>query len=289
MPFSDTATIESYVPSGDRVPLAERLRGDHDAMNAVDWLWRNFLSDRGEGLYTTLVEPITGDFNRIAENGKAWGHISAQFQNLSKNLTDNTHTLLTQHWTRGSAADAYQGYVEINWVGALFVAEELSTWMGKGFDKLSEWSVNLAESAVNLLETIIERAIKLARKFVPAIGQACAAWDWITSGFEDFPYWSDAHAIIGMVDEVLTLHTRLQELVHALQAYFEAYRGVLDAVGTIPETNSTENVAEITKTVLGGKAEIEESKGIFEEKRSALEGQLSSIDSRLNPQPNPTQ
>ncbi|WP_269756689.1 hypothetical protein [Amycolatopsis aidingensis] len=41
-------------------------------MDQIDWFWRNFISDDGKGLYAHLVEPITGDFNRIAENGEAW-------------------------------------------------------------------------------------------------------------------------------------------------------------------------------------------------------------------------
>ncbi|WP_216213085.1 hypothetical protein [Amycolatopsis aidingensis] len=208
---------------------------------------------------------------------------------MSKNLTDNTYKLLTEHWTRGEAADAYQGYVEINWVGALFIAEQLSDYMGKGFTKLSEWSIKLAEKAIDLLDKIVQKIVKLAGKAVSSLGGVLAGLvNWVATGFEKFPYWSDVEEIVGLIHQVERLHVQIEELVAALGNYFKAYQGVFDAVKTIPEINSTQDVAEITKAMVGGKAEIKDKKKDLEEKKGQLDGKLSEIDKRLNPQDDTT-
>lgn len=274
MPFSDTAPIEAFTPDVATTPLSGKFKRDHFLLDEIDWFWRNFFSDDDKGLYAALVDPVAGDYARIAENGKAWMHTSKQFQNMSKNLTDNTSKLLSEHWVRGEAASAYQAYIEINWVGALFIAEQLSECMGKGFAKLSEWSVKLAEKIVDLLGMIVERILKLARKFVGPVGAFAGAIEWISSGFEDFPYWSDVQAIIGLIDEVQTLHRQIENLADSMKAYFQAFEDVFSAIKSIPEINSTQDVAEITSTLAGGKKSIEERRREVKDTKSDLDDTL---------------
>lgn len=287
MPYSDTVPIEGFTATVGTTPLAEKLKKDRFVLDEIDWFWRNFMSDDGKGLYGNLVEPITGDFNRIAENGEAWRHVSTQFQSLSKNLTDNTATLLTEHWTRGEASGAFHNYIEINWVGALFIAEQLSEYMGKGFDKISEWSIKLAEKAVELLSRVLQRILELSQKFVPVLGQAAGVFEWVMSGFKDFPYWSDVEDIIGIVQQIYSIHSKIEELAGTITGYLSACQSMLDAVSTIPEINSTQDVVQITKTMQGGQQEIQEKQEEFDKKKGELDGQISDLDQKLNPPAEP--
>lgn len=282
MPYSDTVAIEGFTATVGTTPLADKLKKDHFLLDQIDWFWRNFIGD-GKGLYDTLVLPITGDFNRIAENGEAWEHVAKQFQSLSKNLTDNTATLLSEHWTRGEASAAYHEYVEINWVGTLFIAETLSEYLAKGFAKISEWSIKLAEKAITLIDNVVDRILKLFGKSTPVVGQLVGLVEWVVSGFEDFPYWSDVAKIKSIIEQVFSIHETIENLANTIKGYVDASQSILDAIVSIPEINSTQDVIEITKTLKGGKEEMKEHREKLDKQTTKLDNQISDLDKKLNP------
>lgn len=253
-------------------------------MNEIDWFWRNFIGDDSEGLYSTLVEPITGDFNRIAENGEAWEHCATQFQSLSRNLTDNTTNLVSNHWTSGEASESYHQFVEITWVGTLWIAEELCTFIGKGFAKVSEWSVKLAQKAIDIIQTIVEAILNLAKKTVPALGQIVGAIEWVASGFEDFPYVSDVTRIKNLIEQVYNIHEKIKQMVGTIRSYLNACQGMLDAARAIPEINSSQDMIEITKTLGGGQQDMKEQKEAYQKQKHQLNKQINDLDRTLNPE-----
>lgn len=283
MPYSNTVEITGYAANVANKPLVDKLDKNHFGLDDIDWFWRNFMSDNGEGLYATLVEPITGDFNRIAENGNAWKHASNQFRDLSKNLTDNTATLISQHWTHGESSAAYHQHIEIVWVGALWIGEELCTAIAKGFEKISEWSISLAEKAIEVLDRIIKAVSRLAGKAVPAVGQLAGAVEWIASGFQDFPYISDVNRIKSLIDQVYNIHEKIQQMAESVRGYLKACESILEAIKQVPEINSNQDMIEITKSLSTGREEMKEEKKKLTRQKSQLDSQLDRIDSTLNP------
>ncbi|WP_253857786.1 hypothetical protein [Prauserella alba] len=253
-------------------------------MDELDWFWRNFIGEDGEGLYSALVEPITGDFNRIAENGEAWQHCATQFQSLSRNLTDNTASLVANHWTSGEASESYHQFVEITWVGALWIAEELCIFIGKGFEKVSEWSVKLAQKAIEIIETIVEAILKLAKKVVPVLGQVAGAVEWIASGFEDFPYISDVARIKDLIEQVYNIHNKIEQMANTIRSYLNACQGMMDAARAIPEINSSQDMIEITRTLSSGQQDMKEQKEAYQKQKKQLNNQINSLDRTLNPE-----
>ncbi|MDV6013290.1 hypothetical protein [Haloechinothrix sp. LS1_15] len=277
MSFSDTAEIEMFEPSGETKDLLGELDGSY-ATDVVEHLWQQFISSDGRGLYDTLVTPITGDFNRIKENGKAWEHVSGQFESFSQNLADNTHTLLSQHWTYGDAADAYQQHIENHWTIGLYIAGKLSEAMGKGFEQLGDWSIALGERAIELINRIIKRLLRLAAKVVPKVGQVVAAIDWVASGFRDFPYVSDVQEIIELVDQVMTIHRRIEELVEAMQDYFDAFEDVIDAISSIPDVDHTHDMIYLADSLTSGLSEMENQRDKAERTADKLDEDLEELD-----------
>lgn len=283
MPYSDTTPIESFRPTVAKTPLADKLDKHNFGMDELDWFWRNFISEDGQGLYSALVKPITGDFNRIAENGEAWQHCATQIQSLSRNLTDNTASLLSNHWTTGEASESYHQLVEITWVGALWISEELCTFIGKGFEKVSEWSVKLAQKAIDIVQTIVEAILKLAKKTVPVVGQIAGAVEWIVSGFEDFPYLSDVARIKELIEQVYNIHDKIEQIANTVRSYLNSCQGMMDAARAIPEINSSQDMIEITKTLGSGKQNMEEQKESYEKQKKQLNNQMGELDRTLNP------
>lgn len=286
MQFKDTVEIKGFFPTVAKKPIAEQFEEDYFLLDEVDWFWRNFFSDENKGLYATLVEPIAGDFNRIAENGEAWKHVADNFRAISANLTDNVHVVLRDSWSQGQAAEAFQSLVENIWSLALFVAEEMSDFMGAGFVSLSEGLVNLAEVVVKLLAKIVNKIKNLAARAISGLGGVIAkAVEWVATGFEKFPYWEDVREISAIVSQVLGIHKTVQKLTDVVKQYIKSFLQAFDAIKAIPDINSTQDGFSIIKDVRDGTSGMEKQVKEYRENKGKLAERKSRIDDTLNPGP----
>lgn len=279
--FSNTTEMSRFSPVGEKTPISDYLENGFPLTDAIDWFWRNFVSDDNLGLRDALIRPLVGDYDRIRENGNAWRHISEQFQFLSQNLTDNTATLHREYWTKGAGADAFRSQIETYWVGGLWMAEEVSNLIAEGFDKTAEWCIALAERASKLLDTIIKRIMKLSAKAVPGSGWVVGAVEWAASGFEEFPYWSDVQDILAMVTEVRNLHAAIQNVVDAISGYMGVTGQILSAVQRIPDINSTQDVIAIGTSIHEGTKQMKESKADYKQLKGELDDQLGRVEGTL--------
>ncbi len=163
------------------------------------------------------------------------------------------------------------------------MAQQICDYIAQGFEKVAEWSVKLAEKAIEVLEKIVELAVRLFGKSLPGVGQIAGAVEWIVTGFDDFPYWDDVTRIKNLVQQVFTIHNKIEELALTVQNYLEAAQGLVDAVGSIPQINSTDDVAQIAKSMTSDTATIQEEQENFDKQKSELDGQLNDIEQTLNP------
>lgn len=282
MPYSNTEEVVGGKIEVDKTPLIEKLKGNHWETAAVDWAWRNFFSEKGTGLYSTLVYPIAGDFNRIAANGKAWKYTSESLTKICTNISDNKKKLRSTGWTKGAGAQAFDDHVTLIWTPALLVAAKSADYLAKGFDKLSEVSIKVAEKVIDLLDKIVDKIAKLAVKVVPGAGQIVGLIDWIASGFENFPYWSDIKDIGKMIDTVFTLHKKVSALVDAAKGYIAGANQIVDAIKLIPDIDSPGDVAKIADNVHKGAKEMAKKKESIDKKKVEIDEQRKKFDSILN-------
>lgn len=171
------------------------------AGDAVDWVVSTFgdlLGFGDQGLYDRLVLPISGDFNRIKANGKAWGDVCVMLALVQQNMRQNATSLVTSDWS-GNAAKVFFGHIDIVLIGGLYVAEKCCSWMLKGFEKLADLSIKIARKCVAILDDIMNRIMKLAAKGIPIIGTIWTVVEWVASGFDRTPYLADAQAIVAQV------------------------------------------------------------------------------------------
>jgi hypothetical protein len=282
MPYSNAVDVPAGNITVDKTPLIDKVKGNHWETAVIDWAWRNFFSDKGQGLYSTLVYPISGDFNRIAANGKAWKYTAESLDKIQRNLDENKGKLRKTGWQDGPAAQAFDDTISMIWTPALLIASKSCDYLAKGFDKLAELSVKVAEKVVDLLDKVVDRIVSLAKKLVPGLGQVVSVFEWIASGFEKFPYWDDVKNIGKMIDEVFTLHKKITSLVSAAKGYLAGANQIVDAIKLIPEIDSVGDAAQIGKNVHKGAEEMKKKKESFDKAKTGVEEQRSKMDVILN-------
>src|SRR5262249_54443044 len=116
--YADTQSVESVlvVPECDSgTTFADKIVAQGPQVRVVNWIWERVT---GEDLVKALISPITGDWARIAANGRAWNNVGNALEQISVNLSDNVERL-GPYWD-GEAADAFRQHIEVAWFGGLY-------------------------------------------------------------------------------------------------------------------------------------------------------------------------
>jgi hypothetical protein len=114
--------------------------------DAINWIVRNFSEHLGLGdkdLRQLVIEPLSGDYNRIRANGDAWGDVGGMLNTILANLSMNAKDLVISDWT-GEAAQAFLEHIDAIWAGGLYVAGNGAEFLKKGFDKLADIVLKIA-------------------------------------------------------------------------------------------------------------------------------------------------
>lgn len=249
------------------------------AGQAVDWVVSNFGDMIGcgdQGLYDYLVRPLAGDYARIKANGQAWADCGKMLATVQTNLVRTSTQLVTSDWT-GKAATAFLSHVDVVFGAGMYAAEKGCDYVRKGFDKLSELSIKIAQKCVTILNIIIDKIVKLAAKCIPGFGQVWSIVEWVASGFDKAPYIGDVQDIVKLVQDVKNLHTTLTNLVNAVTNYFKGIEAMVQAVASIPEVDSTSKAADVAKQFNAGKDKAKKARADADKQAATAEQQLSQI------------
>lgn len=279
-PYTDPDPIEPKTIEPETTNLGDVMKGDRWAGDAVNWFYKNFISQftdsPGKDLYSTLLEPIAGDFNRIKANGDAWNDVSGMLQTLAQNVSTNAKDLTTKDWT-GPAANAFFDKIDFQWTPVLEIGRGGCLLLQKAFEKLSDVSVKIATKCANLLESVLEKILKLAAKCIPGSGWIVSLFDWAASGFKDFPYVSDVQEIGHIISTILNLFDSIQRLVDAAKNLMDSYQKVLDAVKEIPNVDTTAGAVKVAEDLKGGVDEAKENKKEFDDAQKDYNTKLDEM------------
>ncbi len=177
--YADTKTVGSYlnaptVDSGGTV--ADKIAKQGPQVQVVNWIWERVT---GKDLVEALITPITGDWARIAANGKAWCNVGDALEQISGNLSDNVGKL-DPHWS-GAAAQAFRRHIEVAWFAGLYAEGAVARTIGKGFEFVADQSERLCWEALDLITKLVNKLLSAAATFaIPLVGQARAikiVWD----------------------------------------------------------------------------------------------------------------
>lgn len=251
----------------------------HFAGEAVDWVVSHFgdlIGCGDQGLYDYLVRPLAGDYARIKANGQAWADCGKMLATVQTNLVRTATQLVTSDWT-GTAAKAFLSHVDVVFGAGMYAAEKGCDYVRKGFDKLSELSIKIAQKCVTLLNIIIDKIVKLFAKVIPGFGQLWSIVEWVASGFDRTPYIADVQDIAKLMQDVKNLHKTLTDLVNSVTSYFHGIETMVQAVSQIPEVDSTSKAADVAKQFGKGKDEAKKARADADKQAASAQQQLDAM------------
>lgn len=224
---NDTAITapEIEVGTDDIADMLEKQKTNAFA-DAISWFWQNFVA--GKSLYQDLVEPVSGDFNRIKANGDAWTHTGTMLFNLGSNMELNARKL-TEHWA-GPAAQDFQSSVVMQWLPAMLAAQQVCNLIGKGFVAIAQASIAAAKQVVKIITRIADLIQKLAMRVLKgttplgaAVNVIGMAWDAAQHG--EFPCMAEVRAILALVAQVKSLFASITAVVAVARTYVNTTTG----------------------------------------------------------------
>lgn len=272
-------------PSIDRPPTnyAKDLKTEAGpVLSVLDWIWTEFDVAGGKGFLDATISPLAGNYNSIEANGKAWLEVGKQFGEVAGNMGANAKTLATNHW-EGPAAEAFGQFLEVYWKkGAAWAGEQIGLFLKKGFDKVAQFSKEIAELAVRTIKRIIKVAARIASRGIPFLGWARSALEFLAKlvGFDVDTLLSDVKEIIALFRDVTGLFTQIESLVESMKGYFTAFDQVIETVKRIPEVGSLDDAQTTYNEINEGATEMNKRKKEIEEKAAGADKQLEEIGSK---------
>lgn len=265
---NDTAITYPEITVGTD-DIANMLEGHKtDAMaDAISWFWEHFVS--GKSLYQDIVEPLTGDFNRIKANGEAWNHTGRMLFGMGSNMELNARKL-SAHWT-GDAAQDFHVSVVGQWFPAMVAAEQVCKLIGKGFEAIAEASIRAARQIVTeIIPKIMKLIRRIARrvfeKVTPAgavVGVIGMAWDFAKDG--EFPGMAEVNQILELIAQVKALFNAIKAVVAVARQYVDTTTGIINLVKTLPKPGDKDvSIADGRQAVEDLKAQTEAAKQSYE-------------------------
>jgi len=231
MAYADTTPVASLLrpPTADAGGLEQLIAGAGVEVQVVDWIFKQVT---GRSLIQTIIEPIAGDWSRIAANGEAWRCAGQAMLAISENLSANLPELRS-HWS-GEVSDTFGTHIDQVWREALQAQAQLAELVGRGFDTVADEGRKLCQQALQELEKLIDKLIEaMAVIWVPFAGWARAVqlvWD----AFELF------QAIVEIIQAV-------RGVIEAAQNLFDAVSRIRSALDAIPDVRDLDGALDAAR------------------------------------------
>jgi uncharacterized protein YukE len=210
MSYADVTRVTDLLrtPTASSGGIESMVSNASPQVQVVDWIFKQVT---GKSLVQTIIEPIAGDWSRIAANGQAWRSASQGIVTIAENLSGNVGEL-QRHWS-GAASSSFANHITNVWNGALRAQAELTETIGKGLD-------TVAQEARKLIDQLMKELEKLVNKLIEAI-----AVIWVP-----FAGWARA---VQMVWDAFQLYMAIMQIIQAIQGIIQAAQALFDAVGRI--------------------------------------------------------
>lgn len=236
MAYSDVTSVSALLrtPTANAGGIEQMISSSSIKVQVVDWIFKQVT---GRSLVQMIIQPITGDWSRIAANGEAWRSASQAMLAMADNLSGNIDELRS-HWS-GAASDSFGVHVQEVWRGALESQAQIAELIGKAFDTVAEEGRKLVQEALKELEKLVDKLIEaIAVIWVPFAGWARAVqmvWD----AFQLF------QAIMQIIQAV-------RNIIEAAQNLFHAVSQIKSALEAIPDVRSLDDVVDIANRINAG-------------------------------------
>ncbi len=259
--YADTKAIGSYLNAPDvnsGGTFADKIARQGPQVQVVNWIWEQVT---GENLIEALIAPVTGDWARIAANGKAWRNVGDAVEQVSGNLSDNVGKL-GPHWD-GEAAQAFKCHIEVAWFAGLYAEGAVAKTIGKGFKFVADQSERLCQEALDLITKLVNKLVSAAVTFaIPVVGQARAikiVWD----AYQVY------QAIMGIYEAIRATIKAVSQLVDSLG-------DIKAALESIKDVRNLSNAAELGQELNANVSDVQGEARSVQDNTTAARDHLGS-------------
>jgi uncharacterized protein YukE len=211
-------------------------------LQGVNWVYEKAT---GENLVDTLIKPLLGDFEKIAENAAAWDNIAKALDAVRNNLNAGLGEL-EPHW-EGTAAQKFEQHIGVMWTVAIEADSQLARLIGDRFKNTSDTCRMMCGLALTLLDFLIGELMKLAIK------AALGPLGWATVVLEIVK-------IIDIVDMIRKIIIHVQQIIEGVKAMVDGVVAMGTALMKIKDVNSVNDAMNVLDETQAGKEKFDDGR-----------------------------
>ncbi|MEU6642425.1 RHS repeat-associated core domain-containing protein [Saccharomonospora sp. NPDC046836] len=207
-------------------------------VQVVNWVWEKVV---GEDLVSSIITPITGDFESIAKAAAQWSNVRDALQAVRNNLNGGLEEL-RPGWS-GDAAEQFYGLIGTTWTIGLEADAQAARLIGIALGKVADGSKAACDRILDLIEKLVNKLIEAAAMLpIPVVG------------------WGRA---VKLVYDAIQFYNAIMSLIQAIQSIIEGAQQVIQGiteVGTalsqLGSANSLNDVINAGNTAASGVGNI---------------------------------
>ncbi|TDQ00954.1 DUF6531 domain-containing protein [Labedaea rhizosphaerae] len=273
----DPVALLNREPDTSGGPTVEQAVQDAGIeVQAVDWVWRKVV---GESLVKTIVEPITGDFEKIAKQAGEWENVCDALQAVRNNLNSGLQEL-DQAWT-GDAAQAFKGLIGNQWTLAIEADAQAAKLIGIALNKVADGSNKACGKILDLIKKLVDKLIEAAAMLpIPVVGWARAV-KLVYDGIELY------NAIMSLINGIKSIIEGAQQVIQGIKQVGSALSKLKDVRNLNDLVNVANETGEGVATAKGGVDNIKDGFGDVKDGATSAASAASNAHTHAHEPTNP--
>ncbi|WP_156758018.1 WXG100 family type VII secretion target [Actinokineospora pegani] len=246
MPYADTVdpiaalNNEANLQGGPSIDSAIANAGAQ--VQVVNWIWEQVV---GEDLVTSIIAPITGDFEKIAVTGKQWDNVCDALQAVRDNMNSGLDEL-APHWD-GAASEALARKVRTVWTVAIEADAQAAKLVGTAFEKVAEASKKACDQALKLIKKLVNKLLEaIALLPIPVVGWGKAV-KTVIDAIEIY------NAVLTIINGIKAIIEGCQAVVQGVKDMGSAISGITDIRNVNDALNSANDVNDARTDINAGR------------------------------------
>ncbi|WP_433409501.1 DUF6531 domain-containing protein [Saccharomonospora azurea] len=231
-------------------------------VQAVNWVWQKVV---GEDLVSSIITPITGDFEKIGNAAAEWDKVCQALQAVRQNINAGAEELRPS-W-QGPAAESFSTLISVTWTVGLEADAQAAKLIGFALNKVADGSKRACDQALALIEKLVNKLIEAAAMLpIPVVG------------------WGRA---VKLVYDGIQIYNAIMDLIAGIEAMIngatEVVNGIM-AVGTaLSELGSADSISDVLTVASGVRDGVNQVKdGAGQVKDGATQASSAAGDLRTS-------
>lgn len=193
-------------------------------VQAVNWVWQKIV---GEDLVSSIITPITGDFEKIAAAAAQWNNVCAALQAVRKNINAGAEELQPS-WS-GPAAESFANLIGITWTVGLEADAQAAKLIGVALSKVADGSKRACDQVLKLIERLVNKLIEAAAMLpIPVVG------------------WGRA---VKLVYDGIQIYNAIMDLIEGIKSIIDGatqvVNGIMDVGTALSKLGSADSISDL--------------------------------------------